>query len=203
MYLKNDPTIRVSVKDLARGYITDNGITIGEIAHAVSDARLPRYAAPDANGQGPLGVTYTFGAQAAEIRIEKKTGKIIVDKFTSVFDVGQVINSLQIRGSVLGGVNMAIGAALTEELVFDKDGKLTNSQFFQYHIPTYKESPEQIIEFLETPDPIGPFGARGIGEHSVVGPAPAILNAVYDAIGVDIFDIPVSPSVIKKALESK
>lgn len=203
VYLKNDPTIRVSVKDLARGYITDNGITIGEIAHAVSDARLPRYAAPDANGQGPLGVTYTFGAQAAEIRIEKKTGKIIVDKFTSVFDVGQVINSLQIRGSVLGGVNMAIGAALTEELVFDKDGKLTNSQFFQYHIPTYKESPEQIIEFLETPDPIGPFGARGIGEHSVVGPAPAILNAVYDAIGVDIFDIPVSPSVIKKALESK
>lgn len=203
VFLQNDPAIKVAVKDLARGYITDNGITIGEVAQAVSDARLPRYAAPDENGQGPLGVTYTFGAQAAEIRIEKKTGKIIVDHFTSVFDVGQVVNPLQIRGSVLGGVNIAVGAALHEEVVFDKDGKFTNPQFFQYHIPTYKDSPEQTIEFLETPDPIGPFGARGIGEHSVVSPAPAILNAIYDATGIDIFDIPVTPAVMKKALESK
>jgi len=203
VYLKADPFIRVAVPDLARGYITDNGITIGDIAQAVSDARLPRYASPDQNGQGPLGVTYTFGAAGAEIRIEKKSGKIFVDHFASTFDVGQVINPLQIRGSVLGGVNIGIGAALYEELVFDEDGKLTNPQFFQYHIPTYKEMPRQTIEFLETPDPIGAFGARGIGEHSVLGPAPAILNAIYDAIGVEFTDIPVTPDKIKKALEAR
>lgn len=203
VYLKSDPYIRVAVTDLARGYITENGITIGDLAQSVSDARLPRYASPDQNGQGPLGVTYTFGAAGAEVRIEKKTGKVFVDHFASTFDVGQVINPLQIRGSVLGGVNIGIGAALYEELVFDEDGKLTNPQFFQYHLPTYKEMPRQTIEFLETPDPIGAFGARGIGEHSVLGPAPAILNAIYDAIGVEFTEIPVTPEKIKKALEAR
>lgn len=203
IFLRNDPGIRVAVGDLARGYITSDGITIGELAHAVSDARLPRYSNPDKNGQGSMGVTYTFGAQAVEIRIEKKSGKILVDNVVSTFDVGQVINPLQIRGSVLGGVTMALGAALYEELLFDAEGRITNPQFFQYHIPTLKEAPKQIIDFIETPDPIGPFGARGIGEHSVIGIAPAIMNAVYDAIGVELFEIPVTPEVIKKALAAK
>lgn len=202
VYLRSDPFIKVPVADLARGYITEDGITIGDIAQAVSDARLPRYASPDKNGQGPLGVTYTFGAQGAEIRIEKKTGKIFVDHFASVFDVGQVINPLQIRGSVLGGVNIGIGAALYEEVVIDEEGRVTNPQFFQYHLPTYKEMPRQTIEFIETPDPIGAFGARGIGEHSVLGPAPAILNAIYDATGIEFYDIPVTPDKMKKALQT-
>ena len=201
--LRNDPSIRVATKDLARGYITEDGITIGDLAQSVSDARLPRYSNPDKNGQGSIGVSYTMGAQAVELRIEKKTGKILVDHFYSVFDVGQVINPLQIRGSVLGGVTMAIGAALYEEVVFDKDGKITNPQLFKYHIPTYKEAVEQTIEFVETPDPIGPFGARGIGEHSVIGAAPAILNAVYDAIGADFYEIPLTPEKVKKAVEAR
>ena len=202
IFLNADPFIRVPVTELARGYITENGITIGDLAQSVSDARLPRYASPDKNGQGPLGVTYTFGAQGAEIRIEKKSGKILIDHFASVFDVGQVINPLQIRGSVLGGVNIGIGAALYEEVIFDEEGRITNPQYFQYHIPTYKEMPRQTIEFLETPDPIGAFGARGIGEHSVLGPAPAILNAIYDATGIDFCEIPVTPDKMKKALEA-
>ncbi|MEN4011227.1 MAG: xanthine dehydrogenase family protein molybdopterin-binding subunit [Bellilinea sp.] len=203
VYLRNDPSIRIPVTQLARGYITDNGITIGDLAQSVADARLPRYSNPDQNGQGSLGVTYTFGAQAAEIRIEKKTGKIFVDHFASSFDVGQVINPLQIRGSVLGGVTMAIGAALYEVIQFDSEGNILNPQYFQYHVPTFKEAPRQTIEFIETPDPIGAFGARGIGEHSVIGAPPAILNAIYDAIGVDFFEIPITPEKIKKALEAQ
>lgn len=203
VYLRNDPDIRVAVADLSRGYITSDGITIGEYAHAVSDARLPRYSNPDENGQGSMGVNYTFGATAAEIRIEKKSGKVIVDKFTSVFDVGQVINPRQIRGSVLGGVTMAVGAALYEKLEFDAEGRIKNPQLFKYHIPTYKEAIPMDIEFIETPDAVGPFGARGIGEHSVIGPAPAIMNAIQDAIGIDFFEIPITPDVLKKALESR
>jgi len=148
-------------------------------------------------------VEYTFGAQAAEIKIEKKTGKIFVDHFTSTFDVGKVINPLQIRGSVLGGVMMSIGAALYEKVEFDKDGKILNPQLFKYHLPTYKEAPEQTIEFIENPGTVGPYGARGIGEHSVIGAAPAILNAIYDALGVDLFEIPVTPAIIKKAIANK
>jgi CO/xanthine dehydrogenase Mo-binding subunit len=68
---------------------------------------------------------------------------------------------------------------------------------------SYKEAPEHVIDFVETPDAIGPFGARGIGEHSVIGPAPSILNAVYDAIGVEFFEIPVTPEKIKAALASR
>jgi len=203
VFLTSDPNTRVAVTDICRGYITDNGVTIGELAQAVSDARLPNYANPDKNGQGSLGVSYTFGAQAAEIRIEKKTGKVFVDNFASAFDVGQVINPQQIRGSVMGGALMAIGATLYEKVEFDKDGKITNPHFYQYHLPTYKEAPCQSVEFVETPDAVGPFGARGIGEHSVIGAAPAILNAIYDATGIDLFEIPVTPEVIKKALQGK
>ncbi len=96
-----------------------------------------------------------------------------------------------------------MGAAVYEELKFDANGCITNPQLFDYHIPTLKEAPRQTIEFIETPDPIGPFGARGIGEHSVVGVGPAILNAIYDAISVDLFEIPATPDVIKKALAEK
>ncbi len=203
VFLNNDPSIRVAVTEIARGYITSDGITIGEVAQSVSDARLPRYANPDKNGQGSLGVTYTFGATAADIRIEKKTGKIFVDHFASSFDVGQVINPLQARGTVLGGVMMAIGATLWEKVEIDENGVITNPHFFKYHLPTYKEAPKQTITFVENPGMIGPFGARGLGEHPVIGPAPAILNAVYDAIGVDYFEIPVTPDIIKKALAEK
>ncbi|NPV57620.1 MAG: xanthine dehydrogenase family protein molybdopterin-binding subunit [Anaerolineae bacterium] len=201
IYLRSDPAMRIAVGDLARGYITGDGITIGDYAQAAADARLPRYANPDKNGQGSTGVTYTFGAQAVELRIEKKSGKIFVDRFSSMFDVGQVVNPLQIRGSVLGGVTMAIGAALHEELLFDDEGHILNPQLFKYHIPTIKDAPEQKIEFLETPDMIGPFGARGIGEHSVIGAAPAILNAIHDATGIDFYAIPITPEKMKQALE--
>jgi CO/xanthine dehydrogenase Mo-binding subunit len=203
VFLRNDPDIRVSVKDINRGYITENGITIGEMAQSLSDARLPRYSNPDKNGQGSMGVSYTFGVQAADIRIEKKSGKIFVNKFTSVFDVGQVINPKQIRGSVMGGALMSIGAALYEKVDYDDQGRITNPHFFKYHLPTFKEIPQWDVEFVETPDAIGPFGARGIGEHSTIGPAPAILNAIHDATGIDFFEIPITPERMKQALEIK
>ncbi len=204
VYLRSDPSVRVAVTSIARGYIHSDGITVGEVAQAVSDARLPRYSNPDENGQGTMGVTYTFGAQGCQIRIEKKSGKIYVDHFASAFDVGQVINPRQIRGQVLGGVLMALGATLSEELRFDEQGRLLNPHFYEYHLPTYKERPpRQTVEFVETPSKIGPFGARGLGEHPVIGVAPAILNAIYDAIGVDFYEIPITPEKIKQALAKK
>jgi len=205
VFLKSDPSVRIAVKDLVRGYMHENGMTVGEVIQATSDARLPRYSLPDPEtGQGNMGVSYTFGAQGCEIRIDKKTGKIIVDHFASAFDVGKVINPVQIRGQVVGGVMMGIGATLYEELKFDKDGRLINPHFKTYRFPTIEDMPKkQTVEFVEVPGEIGPFGARGIGEHPVIGVAPAILNAIYDAIGVDFYRIPVTPEMIKKAIEEK
>ncbi|MFH2070707.1 MAG: xanthine dehydrogenase family protein molybdopterin-binding subunit [Elusimicrobiota bacterium] len=204
IFLKHDPDVRVRVKQLAQGYMHEDGITVGEVVQTTSDARLPRYSNPDANGQGSIGVSYTFGAQGCELRVEKKTGNIIIDHFISCFDVGKVINPEQIRGQVVGGVMMALGASLCEELKFTKDGKSTNPHFGKYRFPNIKDIPKkQTVEFIETPENIGPFGARGIGEHPVIGVAPAVLNAIYDATGIDFSEIPVTPEKMKKALDEK
>ena len=98
---------------------------------------------------------------------------------------------------------MGIGAALYEKMEFSEDGKLANPHFFKYHLPTFKETPRMTVELVETPDGFGPFGARGIGEHSVIGSAPAILNAIRDAVGIDFYEIPVTPEIMKKALQEK
>ena len=204
VFVKSDPTIRVPVPDLARGYTFPDGVTVGDVVHTTADSRLPLQSNPDENGQGRMGITYTFGAQACEIRIEKATGKVIIDHFASAFDVGRVISPVQIRGQVAGGVMMGIGATLHEELKFDSGGKALNPAFRRYRFPTIKDAPgRQTIEFVETPGEIGPFGARGIGEHPLVGVAPAILNAIFDAIGVDFYEIPVTPEKILEALGKK
>jgi len=204
VFVRSDPTARVPVPELGRGYTYDDGQTIGEVVHTTADARLPRQSNPDANGQGIMGITYTFGAQACELKIDKETGEIIIDHFVSCFDVGQVINPVQIRGQVVGGVMMGIGASLYEELKFDENGKALNPMFRKYRFPTIKNAPKkQTVKFVETPGEIGPFGARGIGEHPLVAVAPAILNGIYDAIGVDFYEIPVTPERIKEALKNK
>ncbi|MEW5693678.1 MAG: xanthine dehydrogenase family protein molybdopterin-binding subunit [Candidatus Hydrogenedentota bacterium] len=204
VFLRHDPSASVAVSQIAQGYMCENGMTIGEVVQTTSDCRLPRYSNPDANGQGTMGVSYTFGAQACEIRIEKKTGKIIIDHFVSSFDVGRVINPKQLRGQVVGGVMMAVGATLYEEIKFDSQGKILNPFFAKYRFPNIKDAPRKYtVEFVETPEEIGPFGARGIGEHPVIGVAPAILNAIYDAIGVEFYEIPVTPEKIKQALAEK
>jgi len=202
VFLKSDPSVNVAVADVVRGYMHEDGITVGEVVQTSADARLPRYMAPHPEtGQGSFGVTYTFGAQACEIRIEKKTGKIFVDHFASSFDVGQVINPKQIRGVVAGGVVMGLGAALHEEIIIDEEGRLKNPQYGKYHIPKLEDAPgKQTIEFVETPGEIGPFGARGIGEHPLLGVAPSIVNAIADATGIEFSRIPVTPKRMKEAM---
>lgn len=205
VFLKNDPALKIEVHRLTRGYMYENGMTAGEVVHTTSDMRLPRYSGPDpATGQGTMGVSYTFGAQGCEIRIEKATGKVIIDHFASSFDVGRVISPEQIRGQIAGGVMMGIGATLYEEVKFDKDGKCLNPHYSKYRFPNIKDAPKkQTIECVETPEAIGPYGARGIGEHPVIGVAPSILNAIQDAIGVEFYAIPVTPEKILAAVAAK
>ena len=205
VFLASDPTIKVAIKQLIRGYMHENGMVVGEVAQATAAARLPRYSGTDpVTGLGSCGVSYTFGAQAAEIRISKKTGQIVIDHFASCFDVGRVINPIQIRGQITGGAMMAVGATLCEEIKYDKDGKCKNALFSKYRFPTIKDMPKKwTVECIETPDKIGSFGARGIGEHPVIGVAPSILNAIHDATGIDFYDIPITPERMKQALDER
>ncbi len=205
VFLKSDPSVKVSISDIARGYMTEGGITVGEVVQATSAGRLPRYSSPDPEtGRGNMGVNYTFGAQGCIIRIEKETGKVIIDNFISSFDIGRVINPVQLRGQIVGGVMMGIGSTFFEQLKFDKDGRIVNPHFSTYRFPTIKDAPtKQTVLFVETPDGVGPFGARGIGEHPVLGVAPSILNAIHDALGIDFFEVPVTKEKIKQAIEEK
>lgn len=202
VFKRSKPVVRVSVAALAHGFRDGLGRTIGGEIQSTSNVRLGNRFLPDQDGGGEIESVFIFGAQGCELRIHKETGRIIIDHFISSFDVGQIINPQQIRGQVTGGVMMALGAALNEELKFDRMGKPLNSSFGRYRLPTISEAPiRQTIEFLENPLEIGPFGARPIGEGTVVGVAPAILNAIADAIGVEFFDLPVTPDRIQVALK--
>ena len=193
--LKTDPDVKVAVRELVRGYMYEGGLTVGEVAETMAFDRLPRYVEPDPKfGMGNAGGTWTFGCQGCELRIEKKTGKVIIDKFVSSFDVGRVISPQMIRGQIVGGVVMGIGQTLKEKIDFSDDGKITNANWKEYRLPTIDDMPgKQVVICVETPEVGGPFGARGIAEHPMVAVTPAILNAIYNATDHDFFGTPVTP----------
>jgi CO/xanthine dehydrogenase Mo-binding subunit len=117
-------------------------------------------------------------------------------------DLGTAINPMGAEGQLEGSVQMGLGYALSEEILWDK-GKILNPSFLDYEFPTALDMPEVKPVLIETDDPEGPFGAKECGEGTTTPVAPAITNAIYDAIGVRINDIPFTPEKILKALEKK
>ncbi|MFN6953600.1 MAG: xanthine dehydrogenase family protein molybdopterin-binding subunit [Acetobacteraceae bacterium] len=148
-----------------------------------------------------LGI-YTFGAQCVEAEVDEVTGKVTVLRVFSAHDVGRAINPVSCEGQIQGGFVQGMGYALTEEMVWDDDGRLANPSFADYKMPGIKDSPAMITPILiEEPEPTHPFGAKGVGEISMVGAAPAIANAVADATGARLRRIPMTPERVLDALE--
>ena len=145
---------------------------------------------------------WKYGAQAVEVEVDPETGVVKVLKLVSVHDVGRALNPLAVEGQIEGGAIMGMSFGLFEELAYDQ-GKVLNPTFMDYRIPTALEIPRIIPIVVEHPLAQGPFGAKGIGELSLLGVAPAIANAVYDAIGVRIKGIPLKPEKILAAIEEK
>ncbi|MGV8146784.1 MAG: xanthine dehydrogenase family protein molybdopterin-binding subunit [Alkaliphilus sp.] len=152
-------------------------------------------------GDKPV-VFWTFGSQGVEIEVDIETGQIKVLEVVSCFDVGKVINPQLIEGQVEGGIVQGIGSALFEELVI-KEGKVKNDSFVDYKIPTADDMPKMIIKFVENPEETGPFGARAIAEVCMVAAAPAIANALYDAVGVRVKTMPLTAERVLKAIKAK
>ena len=151
-------------------------------------------------GQGQVFPDFTFGSHAAEVSVDIETGKIRVLKLVACYDVGQSINALSVEGQLEGGTVQGLGYALTEEVILDKGVTLTPS-LSEYLVPTSLDVPDVQAIVLESGDGVGPFGAKGIGEPSMVSIAPALANAVCNAIGFRIFDLPLTPEKIVKALK--
>ncbi len=154
-------------------------------------------------GRKPV-VHFTTGAQAVEVEVDTETGVIKVLKAASAFDVGKAINPLQVKRQMEGGLVQGLSSALFEELKFDQHGKTLNPSFTDYKIATSLDVPSDIVSnIIEAPEHDGPFGARGIGEHPMIPTAAAIANAVYDAIGVRIKRLPLSPEGVLSAIKEK
>lgn len=146
--------------------------------------------------------TYAFACQVAEVEVDLETGEVRVLRMTAAHDTGTTINPAMASGQVEGGVVQGIGFALTERYQA-RDGKMLNDNFLDYKLPRAGDSPPVDVLLVESNDPEGPFGAKGIGEPGLVPTAAAIANAIYDAIGARFRHIPITPEDIVSSIRSK
>ena len=156
----------------------------------------------DKEFKGNLSVTYAYGTHGVEVEVDKETGQIKILKYVAAHDVGRAINPMLLEGQVYGGATMGIGYALTERLIL-QNGKVMNPNFLDYKMLTAKDVPNIEPIVIETNDQFGPFGAKGIGEPGLVPTAPAIANAIYDAVGVRIKELPITPEKVLAAMKVK
>ena len=154
------------------------------------------------DGQGNPYWPYTFGVQRAAVIVDTETGKVDILEIVAVNDAGKIINPTLAEGQVEGGCLMGMGYALMEEINLNK-GKIKNTNFSNYIIPTSMDMPNIKSYFVEENESTGPFGAKGLGEPVMLPTAPAILNAIYDAIGVRFYELPVTCEKVLVALKRK
>lgn len=154
------------------------------------------------DGSGAPWQAYVFGCQVAEVEVDTLTGEVQVLGMWAVHDVGRAINPRGVEGQIEGGIVQGLGQALMEDYQLDR-GHTTTHGFSKYILPTSLDIPQINTMLVEDRDPRSPLGAKGIGEPALVPTAPAIMNAIYDAIGVRITALPATPESILQGLEEK
>jgi len=150
--------------------------------------------------KGQIFPDFTFGAHAVEVAVDTETGMTRVLRIVSCYDVGRAINPLSAEGQLEGGAIYCMGYALTEEVVIDR-GITRTPSLSEYLIPTAADAPDVTCIMLEYGDGLGPYGAKGLGEPSCNSIAPAITNAIYDAVGVRIKSLPATPEKVLRAMK--
>jgi len=178
------------------GPIMGSGTFMPEFTSALSD--------PETGQGGHPNVHYTVGAGAGTVEIDKQTGKMKILKIVLAVDVGQAINPDLIRGQITGGLLQGLSTVLYEDIRFDEKGRMLNPNFADYKIPTSLDIPEEMVPIIvEVPQPDGPFGARGVGEHTMIPAAPIVANAVEDALGRRITVMPITAEKVALAMLDK
>ncbi|MDD5367853.1 MAG: molybdopterin-dependent oxidoreductase [Anaerolineaceae bacterium] len=143
--------------------------------------------------------SFSYATVAADVEVDTDTGVVQVLKLTAIMDSGKIINIEGAEGQVEGGLMMGLGFALTEDFIHTKGIPMTRG-YYQYSIPSFVDCGEIEVHFVEDSPGFGPYGAKGLGESPTVITAPAILNAIYDAIGVRIYSLPATPERVIRAL---
>jgi CO/xanthine dehydrogenase Mo-binding subunit len=156
----------------------------------------------DELGQGSPYAAYAYATQVALVEVNTLTGQVKVLELIAAHDVGQVINPLQTEGQIEGGALMGIGYSILEELKVEK-GKVLSDSFHTYLLPTSLDMPKIYPIIVEEPVSTGPFGAKGVGEPAMIPTAAAVANAIYDAVGIRVQELPITPELILRELAKK
>ncbi|MCX5785338.1 MAG: xanthine dehydrogenase family protein molybdopterin-binding subunit [Elusimicrobia bacterium] len=176
------------------GPIMGTGMFMPEFSSAIGD--------PETGQGGHPNVHYTTGSAGIILEVDKETGKMKIKKAVLAVDCGKAINPDLVKGQIVGGLLQGFATVLYEDMRFNEKGRLLNPNFSDYKIPTAMDMPEEVVPIIiEVAQPDGPYGARGVGEHTMIPAAPLIANAVEDALGVRIKSMPVTKE--KVALEVK
>ncbi|MFX0182455.1 MAG: xanthine dehydrogenase family protein molybdopterin-binding subunit [Candidatus Hodarchaeota archaeon] len=184
----------VSLTELVMGYMYPSGKSIGGPIIGKGSYIAKMTMLDPETGAGHPAIFETFGAQGVDLEVNTLTGEIIIKRLTSAFDIGKVINPQSCDGQIFGGSVMALSIALNEKLQYTETGDLLNPNLVDYIVTRTEDIPEEFAIYLleNNPQSDGPYGARGIGEITMLGVPAAVGNAIFNAIGVQIYDLPIT-----------
>ncbi len=185
IYHRADPELRITLRELAADLNATGGPIVGR-------ANI-----------SPKGAARAFAANIVDVAVDEETGKVDVLRFTAIQDAGTAIHPSYVEGQIQGGAAQGVGWALNEEYFMSDDGKMLNSSFLDYRMPTSLDLPMIDSVIIEVTNPGHPFGVRGAGEAPIVPPLAAMANAVTDAVGVRMSELPMSPGVIVEAIAGR
>ena len=174
-------------------------LTLADIAGNAAKTGGPLLGRASLNAQG---AGASFSVNMTDLKVDRETGKVDVLSFTAIQDAGTAIHPAYVEGQMQGGAAQGLGWALNEEYIYDKDGVLENAGFLDYRIPVASDLPMIDTQIIEVPNPRHPYGVRGVGETPIVAPLAAAANAIRDATGVRINDLPLSPPNILAQLDN-
>ena len=202
VYVNDEPEKRVPYSRLTLGYVYPNGNAIkGQI---IGRGRYIAKELTDIDaqtGEGHPDLEWTLGAEGVEVEVNIKTGQYKIKKAVCCIDVGKVINPEMARGQIVGGMAMGLGYTVMEGFKFNERGQITNGNLRDYKIMRMGPYPVYEVKFLETPQQDGPFGARGLGEQSVIGMPGAISNALSRALSRKVNQIPITPESLWRLIK--
>ncbi|KAB2330189.1 xanthine dehydrogenase family protein molybdopterin-binding subunit [Cytobacillus depressus] len=202
VYLRDDPSIKIPIKEIAYGYKFLNGNAIGGQIIGRGTYTLRHISDLDKETTaGKPGPEWTVGAQGVEVEIDTKHYTYKILKAVSVIDIGKVLNRETALGQVKGAMSIGLSFAGRETFVFDSFGRVLNHQFRTYRPIRYGEHPEYIVDFVETPQIDAPFGARGVGEHGLIGMPAALGNSLSAALGAPVNYLPIIPELLWRIKE--
>ncbi len=205
VHVRHHPAHALTFEQMAMGYSYPNGNSIGGpvIGHGRYIAQGLTHLDPE-TGQGLPALDWTYGAHGVELLVDEHTGEIEILHIASAFDLGQVLNEQQVVTQIVGGVVQGVGSALFEEYVHDEQGRFLNANLVDYKLPSAKDLPRRTTPlWVETPQLDGPYGARGVAEHPMISVPGAVGNAIRDAVGVDVFELPLSPERVYWAIHGE